>query len=55
MDIQLINTDATIHNESIAKIWIQNNWEIVLTDLQKIMGNKYLVLETLLRIIDNIN
>ena len=51
MEIQIfLNTER--EEQKLLELWMRDYWPIVIKDLTKICGNKFLILETLLRIID---
>lgn len=41
--------------KAIIKLWMEEYWEIVINDLRKIFRNTFLVMETLLRIMELAN
>lgn len=47
------NRVNNIYNKSVIKLWVedQNYVDIIINDINKIVNNKYLIIETLLRII----
>ena len=47
------NRVNNIYNKSVLKLWVedQNYADIIINDINKIVNNKYLIIETLLRII----
>lgn len=47
------NKVNNIYNKSVLKLWVedQNYVDIIINDINKIVNNKYLIIETLLRII----
>ena len=54
MEIQLVNHMNNEERKAL-NLWMREYWPIIMKDLAKIMENKFLICETLLRVIDHIS
>ena len=54
VEIQLLHHMDNEDRKALS-LWMREYWPIIIKDLEKILGNKFLICETLLRIIDNIS